>query len=78
MWFLFVAEFVADPSCCVVFIGSVVGLEASAVQREHSASKSALEEVTRSLVKEVASHNIRGNLVAPGKTPPHFQAHVPS
>ncbi|XP_037554274.1 carbonyl reductase family member 4 [Nematolebias whitei] len=50
----------------VVNIGSVVGLKGNAGQCVYSASKAALEGFTRSLAKEVASRNVRVNLVAPG------------
>ncbi|KAK2907565.1 carbonyl reductase family member 4 [Channa argus] len=50
----------------IVNIGSVVGLKGNAGQCVYSASKAGLEGFTRSLAKEVASRNIRVNLVAPG------------
>ncbi|KAK2835887.1 hypothetical protein Q5P01_016371 [Channa striata] len=50
----------------IVNIGSVVGLKGNAGQCLYSASKAGLEGFTRSLAKEVASRNIRVNLVAPG------------
>ncbi|KAM7012532.1 carbonyl reductase family member 4 [Tautogolabrus adspersus] len=50
----------------VVNIGSVVGLKGNAGQSVYSASKAGLEGFTRSLAKEVASRNIRVNLLAPG------------
>ncbi|XP_056301567.1 carbonyl reductase family member 4 isoform X2 [Danio aesculapii] len=50
----------------VVNIGSVVGVKGNAGQCVYSASKAGLEGFTRSLAKEVASRNIRVNLVAPG------------
>lgn len=52
----------------VLFAGSVVGLKGNAGQCVYSASKSGLEGFTRSLAKEVASRDIRVNLVAPGTT----------
>uniref|UniRef100_H3DJX6 3-ketoacyl-[acyl-carrier-protein] reductase beta subunit n=1 Tax=Tetraodon nigroviridis TaxID=99883 RepID=H3DJX6_TETNG len=52
--------------CAVSFAGSVVGLKGNAGQCVYSASKSGLEGFTRSLAKEVASRDIRVNLVAPG------------
>lgn len=54
--------------CAVSFAGSVVGLKGNAGQCVYSASKSGLEGFTRSLAKEVASRDIRVNLVAPGRT----------
>ncbi|XP_075901801.1 carbonyl reductase family member 4 [Nelusetta ayraudi] len=50
----------------IVNIGSVVGLRGNAGQCAYSASKAGLEGFTRSLAKEVASRNIRVNLLAPG------------
>ncbi|XP_010870454.2 carbonyl reductase family member 4 [Esox lucius] len=50
----------------IVNIGSVVGLKGNAGQTVYSASKAGLEGFTRSLAKEVASRNIRVNLLAPG------------
>lgn len=50
----------------IVNIGSVVGVKGNAGQSVYSASKAGLEGFTRSLAKEVASRNIRVNLVAPG------------
>ncbi|XP_062858135.1 carbonyl reductase family member 4 [Trichomycterus rosablanca] len=50
----------------IVNIGSVVGVKGNAGQCVYSASKAGLEGFTRSLAKEVASRNIRVNLVAPG------------
>lgn len=52
----------------VLFAGSVVALKGNAGQCVYSASKSGLEGFTRSLAKEVASRDIRVNLVAPGTT----------
>ncbi|KAF7203411.1 carbonyl reductase family member 4 [Nothobranchius furzeri] len=50
----------------IVNIGSVVGLKGNAGQSVYSAAKAGLEGFTRSLAKEVASRNIRVNLLAPG------------
>ncbi|KAJ7986520.1 hypothetical protein DPEC_G00340720 [Dallia pectoralis] len=50
----------------IVNIGSVVGMKGNAGQTVYSASKAGLEGFTRSLAKEVASRNIRVNLLAPG------------
>lgn len=51
---------------CFTLAGSVVGLKGNAGQCVYSASKAGLEGFTRSLAKEVASRNIRVNLLAPG------------
>ncbi|XP_013875995.1 carbonyl reductase family member 4 [Austrofundulus limnaeus] len=50
----------------VVNIGSVVGLKGNSGQTVYSSTKAGLEGFTRSLAKEVASRNIRVNLLAPG------------
>ncbi|XP_051951376.1 carbonyl reductase family member 4 [Xyrauchen texanus] len=50
----------------IVNIGSVVGVKGNAGQCVYSASKAGLEGFTHSLAKEVATRNIRVNLVAPG------------
>lgn len=57
---------------CVLSVGSVVGMKGNAGQCVYSASKAGLEGFTRSLAKEVASRNIRVNLLAPGTLQPHF------
>lgn len=46
--------------------GSVVGLKGNSGQCVYSATKAGLEGFTRSLAKEVASRNIRVNLLVPG------------
>lgn len=51
---------------CFLFAGSVVGLKGNTGQCVYSASKAGLEGFTRSLAQEVASRNIRVNLLAPG------------
>ncbi|XP_022607135.1 carbonyl reductase family member 4 isoform X1 [Seriola dumerili] len=55
-----------SQGAAIVNIGSVVGLKGNAGQSVYSASKAGLEGFTRSLAKEVASRNIRVNLLAPG------------
>ncbi|KAK5870418.1 hypothetical protein PBY51_025053 [Eleginops maclovinus] len=54
------------PGAAIVNIGSVVGLKGNPGQSVYSASKSGLQGFTRSLAKEVASRNIRVNLLLPG------------
>ncbi|KAK5931408.1 hypothetical protein CgunFtcFv8_027559 [Champsocephalus gunnari] len=54
------------PGGAIVNIGSVVGLKGNAGQSVYSASKSGLQGFTRSLAKEVASRNVRVNLLLPG------------
>ena len=59
---------------CFLSAGSVVGLKGNAGQCVYSASKAGLEGFTRSLAKEVASRNIRVNLLAPGKVQLHLMS----
>lgn len=59
---------------CLLFAGSVVGLKGNAGQCVYSASKAGLEGFTRSLAKEVASRNVRVNLLAPGTVHLHLLA----
>ncbi|XP_071342962.1 carbonyl reductase family member 4 isoform X3 [Trachinotus anak] len=58
----------------IVNIGSVVGLRGNAGQCVYSASKAGLDGFTRSLAKEVASRNIRVNLLAPGTVQLHLSS----
>lgn len=55
-----------SKGAAIVNVGSVVGLKGNAGQCVYSASKAGLEGFTRSLAKEVASRNVRVNLLAPG------------
>lgn len=55
-----------SPGAAIVNIGSVVGHKGNAGQCVYSASKAGLEGFTRSLAKEVASRDVRVNLLAPG------------
>jgi len=50
----------------VINIGSVVGISGNAGQSNYSASKAGLIGFTKSYAKELASRNIRANVVAPG------------
>lgn len=50
----------------IVNIGSVVGVSGNAGQTNYSASKAGMIGFSKSLAKEVASRNIRVNVVAPG------------
>ncbi|OQR72353.1 carbonyl reductase family member 4-like [Tropilaelaps mercedesae] len=50
----------------IVNVGSVIGRHGNAGQCVYAASKAALGGFTKSLAKEVASKNIRVNMVSPG------------
>ncbi|KPQ00770.1 MAG: 3-oxoacyl-[acyl-carrier-protein] reductase [Bacteroidetes bacterium HLUCCA01] len=50
----------------VINIGSVVGVSGNAGQTNYSASKAGMIGFTKSLAKELATRNVRVNLVAPG------------
>ncbi len=50
----------------IINIGSVVGSGGNAGQTNYAASKAGIIGFTKSLAKEVASRNIRANVVAPG------------
>lgn len=50
----------------IINIGSVVGIGGNAGQTNYAASKAGIVGFTKSLAKEVASRNIRANVVAPG------------
>lgn len=56
----------AGQAGCIVSIGSVIGSIGQAGQVGYSATKSALVGMTHSMAKELASRNIRVNLIAPG------------
>lgn len=50
----------------IINIGSVVGLTGNAGQANYAASKAGIVGFTKSMAKELASRNIRVNVVAPG------------
>ncbi|MBK98001.1 MAG: 3-oxoacyl-[acyl-carrier-protein] reductase [Balneola sp.] len=50
----------------IINIGSIVGLTGNAGQSNYAASKAGLIGFTKSYAKELASRNIRANIVAPG------------
>ncbi|MDG5766414.1 3-oxoacyl-[acyl-carrier-protein] reductase [Balneolales bacterium ANBcel1] len=55
-----------NRSGSIINIGSVVGIGGNAGQTNYAASKAGIIGFTKSLAKEVASRNIRVNVVAPG------------
>lgn len=50
----------------IINIGSVVGISGNAGQSNYSASKAGIIGFTKSFAKELASRNIRANVIAPG------------
>lgn len=50
----------------IINIGSVVGISGNAGQSNYSASKAGIIGFTKSFARELASRNIRANVVAPG------------
>jgi len=50
----------------IIFIGSDLGIYPHAISTVYSVSKAATHMLARSLVKEFANRNIRGNAIAPG------------
>src|SRR5690606_25453497 len=50
----------------IINIGSVVGVSGNAGQTNYSASKAGMIGFTKSLAKELASRNVRVNVIAPG------------
>lgn len=50
----------------IINVGSVVGLSGNAGQSNYSASKAGIIGFTKSFAKELASRNIRANVIAPG------------
>ena len=50
----------------IINIGSIVGLTGNAGQSNYAASKAGMIGFTKSFAKELASRNIRANVVAPG------------
>lgn len=50
----------------IINIGSVVGVSGNAGQTNYSASKAGMIGFTKSLAKELASRNVRVNIIAPG------------
>ena len=50
----------------IINMGSIVGLTGNAGQSNYAASKAGLVGFTKSYAKELASRNVRANVVAPG------------
>jgi 3-oxoacyl-[acyl-carrier protein] reductase len=67
-----VREMLRQGTGCVVFISSVAALRGYAGLALYSATKAALDGMTRSLARELGEKNIRVNAVAPG----YFQSQM--
>ncbi|AXJ01538.1 3-oxoacyl-[acyl-carrier-protein] reductase [Cyclonatronum proteinivorum] len=61
-----VRPFMKAGAGSVINIGSVVGLSGNAGQTNYAASKAGIIGFSKSLAKELASRNIRVNVIAPG------------
>ena len=61
----------------IVNISSVVGITGNAGQTNYSASKAGMIGFSKSLAKEIASRNIRVNVVAPGYIMTDMTEHLP-
>jgi len=57
---------IRNKSGSIVNISSVVGISGNAGQSNYAASKSGMIGFTKSFAKELASRNIRANVIAPG------------
>ena len=55
-----------SPGGSIINISSVVGLSGNAGQSNYAASKAGMIGFTKSYAKELASRNIRSNVIAPG------------
>ncbi|MEP7195070.1 MAG: 3-oxoacyl-[acyl-carrier-protein] reductase [Saprospiraceae bacterium] len=61
-----VAQMMRQKSGSIINISSVVGIFGNAGQANYAASKAGMIGFTKSVAKEVASRNIRCNVIAPG------------
>lgn len=59
-------NFLKAPNVSIVHISSVVGLMGNASQVAYSASKAGLIGLSKSVAKELASRNLRSNVICPG------------
>ena len=63
---------------CVVFTGSLMGIEPHATSLAYGVSKAAVHALTRNLVKFLSPHGIRVNAVAPGFVDTGWQKDKPA
>jgi 3-oxoacyl-[acyl-carrier protein] reductase len=64
-------------SGCFVHIGSIVGIHGNAGQSNYAATKAGLIGFSHSMAQELASRNIRSNVVAPGFIATEMTAALP-
>lgn len=59
-------NFLKAPHVSIVHMGSIVGLMGNASQAAYAASKAGLIGFSKSIAKELASRNLRSNVICPG------------
>ena len=64
-------------SGCFIHISSIVGVNGNAGQSNYAASKAGLIAFSHSMARELASRNIRSNVVAPGFIATEMTAAIP-
>lgn len=62
----FIPQMIVRGGGCILFVGSIAGLEGSGAPLPYSAAKAALHAYSKNLAALVAEHNIRVNTIAPG------------
>jgi 3-oxoacyl-[acyl-carrier protein] reductase len=65
------------PGGCVVFTGSLMGIEPHATSLSYGVTKSTVHALTKNLVKFMAPYRIRVNAVAPGFVDTDWQKNKP-
>ena len=65
------------PGGCIVFTGSLMGIEPHATSLSYGVSKAAVHALTKNLVKFMAPFHIRVNAIAPGFVDTEWQKNKP-
>jgi len=65
------------PSGCVIFTGSLLGIEPHATSLSYGVTKSAVHALTKNLVKFLTPYRIRVNAIAPGFVDTEWQKNKP-